>query len=119
MRRHEKGGQRMSETKKLRVCAVSDIELDDIRAFEHAGRSYAVYRTEEDSFFATDGLCTHEKVSLADGLLDRFVIECPRHNGLFDIRTGEALRAPACIALTTYDLSIEDGDIFIHLPRQS
>ncbi len=107
----------MTATEKHFVCATSDIELDDIHAFEHGGRLYAIYRTEDDAFFATDGLCSHEQVSLADGLLDGHLIECPRHNGLFDICTGKALRAPACIDLQTYELTIEDGGIYIHLPH--
>lgn len=104
----------MTSETKVFVCTVSDIEPDDIRQFDHFGKTYAIYRTENDSFHATDGLCTHEEVPLADGLLDGFIIECPRHNGLFDIRTGEALRAPACVHLKTYKLSIEEDEIFIY-----
>jgi 3-phenylpropionate/trans-cinnamate dioxygenase ferredoxin component len=106
----------MESCEKLRVCEASEIELDDIHPFTHSGRVYAIYRTDRNTFHATDGLCTHESVPLAEGLLDGFLIECPRHNGLFDIRTGEALRAPACENLKTYELSIEDGTIFIHVP---
>jgi 3-phenylpropionate/trans-cinnamate dioxygenase ferredoxin subunit len=107
----------MENAPKVFVCMTSEIELDDIRQFDHAGRTYAIYRTEDDTFHATDGLCTHEQVPLADGLLDGHVIECPRHNGLFDIRTGEALRAPACERLKTHALSIEDGNIFLLLEQ--
>jgi len=105
----------MTNEARVFVCTVSDIDLDDIRQFDHSGKTYAIYRTEDNNFHATDGLCTHEEVALADGLLDGFIIECPRHNGLFDIRTGEALRAPACEHLKTYKLSIEEGEIFLHL----
>ena len=42
-----------------------------------------------------DGLCTHEQAHLCDGLVMDHVIECPMHNGRFDIRNGRALRAPA------------------------
>lgn len=107
----------MEIAQKIFVCMTSDIELDDIHQFDHAGGTYAIYRTEDDTFHATDGLCTHEDVPLVDGLLDGHVIECPRHNGLFDIRTGKALRAPACEHLKTHALSIEDGKIFLHLPQ--
>jgi len=109
----------MASTSRVFVCKVSEIERDDIHQFDHMGKTFAIYRTEDDSFFATDGLCTHEAVPLADGLLDGFIIECPRHNGLFDIRTGEALRAPACEKLNTHRLTIEDDQIFVHLPSAS
>jgi 3-phenylpropionate/trans-cinnamate dioxygenase ferredoxin subunit/naphthalene 1,2-dioxygenase system ferredoxin subunit len=60
-------------------------------------------------------LCNHGSADLCDGYFDGHVIECPRHNGLFDIRTGQALRAPACVHLKTHELSIEDGKIFLHI----
>ena len=74
-----------------------DIEPEDVMRFDHAGRSFALYRTEDDRYFATDGLCTHEKVHLADGLVMGTIIECPKHNGRFDFITGKAKGAPACM----------------------
>jgi 3-phenylpropionate/trans-cinnamate dioxygenase ferredoxin subunit len=41
------------------------------------------------------------------------VIECPRHNGRFDIRTGEALGAPACVNLVTYPVKVENGRVWV------
>ena len=43
---------------------------EDVVRFDHGGRTYAIYRTADDRYFATDGLCTHEKVHLADGFVD-------------------------------------------------
>ena len=81
--------------------------------FDHGGRTFAVYRLVGDEYFATDGLCTHEQVHLCDGLVMEHVIECPMHNGRFDIRDGRALSAPACVNLKTYPARIEDGFVFI------
>ncbi len=106
----------MAEITRVFVCTLPEIALDDILQFDHMGRTFAIYRTEDDEVFATDGLCTHEDVPLADGLLDGCIIECPRHNGLFDIRTGEALRAPACEKLNTHEVTVEGGKVFLHLP---
>ena len=36
------------------------ISSEDVAPFEHEGRQYALYRTADDRYFATDGLCTHE-----------------------------------------------------------
>ena len=41
-------------------------------------------------FYATDGMCTHEDVHLEDGLVMDDEIECPMHQGIFNIKTGEA-----------------------------
>jgi 3-phenylpropionate/trans-cinnamate dioxygenase ferredoxin subunit len=97
------------------VCAVDEIEPEDVIRFDHAGRTFAVYRAEDGTPFATDGLCTHEKVHLADGLVMGDQIECPKHNGRFNIRTGAALRAPVCIDLATYPARIRDGRIEIEV----
>ena len=99
----------------INACAVEDIDEEDLIRVDHAGRSYAVYHSPDGDFFCTDGLCTHEKVQLADGLVQDFEIECPKHNAIFDYRTGEALRAPACVDLATYPTKIEDGRIWIEI----
>ena len=71
--------------------------LEDVTRFDHAGKTYAIYRSPDDEFFATDGLCTHEKVHLADGLVMDDIIECPKHNGRFNYKTGDAKGAPVCV----------------------
>ena len=96
------------------VCALNDIDDEDVMRFDHGGHSYAVYRYE-DQVYATDGLCTHEKVHLCDGLVMDHVIECPKHNGRFDIRDGRPLGAPVCVALKTYPCKIEDGKVCIQI----
>ena len=41
-----------------------------------------------------------------------FEVECPRHGARFDVRTGHATRMPAVGALTTYPVSIENGQVY-------
>lgn len=41
------------------------------------------------------------------------IIECPKHNGRFDVITGQAKRAPVCIDLKTYRVKVEAGKVFI------
>lgn len=97
------------------ACAVDDIEEEDLLRFDHNGQTFAIYRSPKDEFFCTDGLCTHENVHLEDGLVMDYVIECPKHNGQFDYRTGAALRAPVCTDLTTYPVKIEGERVLIKL----
>jgi 3-phenylpropionate/trans-cinnamate dioxygenase ferredoxin subunit len=84
------------------ACAVDDVEEEDVIRFDHGGATYAIYRAPDGGFFATDGLCTHEHVHLADGLVMDDTIECPKHNGRFNYKTGQALRAPVCVNLRVY-----------------
>ncbi len=97
----------------LDVCAVEEIDPEDVMRFDHEGRTFAIYRSAKGEVFATDGLCTHEKVHLADGLVIGDTIECPKHNGRFNYRTGAPLRSPVCVALATYPARIAAGRIEI------
>lgn len=98
-----------------RVCAFDDVDEEDVVRFDHEGRTFAVYRAPDDTVWATDGLCTHEQVHLADGLVMDETIECPKHNGRFNYQTGEALRAPVCVNLHTYPARVSDGHIEIEI----
>jgi 3-phenylpropionate/trans-cinnamate dioxygenase ferredoxin subunit len=99
----------------IRACAPDDIDTEDLIRFDHGERTFAIYRSPEDEFFATDGLCTHEDVHLEDGLVMDHIIECPMHNGQFDYRTGEAKRSPVCVNLKTYPVKVEGGGVFIDI----
>ena len=96
----------------IEVCALESIEDEEVMRFDHEGKTFAIYRLG-DTVYATDGLCTHEHVHLGDGLVMNAVVECPKHNGRFDIRTGRALGAPVCKNLTTYPAAVENGMVRI------
>ena len=98
------------------ACGTDDIDAEDLIRFDHGDKTYAIYRAPDDQYYCTDGLCTHEHVHLEDGLVMDHIIECPKHNGQFDYRTGEALRAPVCEALNTYAVKVEGGRVMIDLP---
>ena len=97
----------------VRACAADDVDEEDVIRFDHAGRTFAIYRSPDDEYFATDGLCTHEKVHLSDGLVMDDIIECPKHNGRFDYRTGAAKGAPVCVNLKTYAVKVDGGNVLI------
>jgi 3-phenylpropionate/trans-cinnamate dioxygenase ferredoxin subunit len=99
----------------IRVCAVEDVDLEDVLRFDHAGRTFAIYRAPEGGFYASDGFCTHEQAHLADGLVMDHIIECPKHNGRFDYRTGAAKGAPVCINLRTYAVKVDGDNVLIDL----
>ena len=99
----------------VEACAAEGIDEEDVVRFDHAGRTYAIYRSPDNEFFVTVGLCTHEKVHLADGLVMDDIIECPKHNGRFNYKTGEAKGAPVCVNLKTYPARVEDGRVMVEL----
>jgi 3-phenylpropionate/trans-cinnamate dioxygenase ferredoxin subunit len=99
----------------VEACRIGDIEPEDVIRFDHGRQTFAIYRTAGDKYYATDGLCTHEKVHLAGGFVMDHIIECPKHNGRFDFTTGKAQAAPVCVNLRTYAVKVEAGRIMIRV----
>ena len=97
-----------------RVGAADELDVEDVMPFDFNGREYAIYHTV-DGYFASDGMCTHEEEALADGIVIDNVIECPLHQGRFDVRSGKALSAPVCIDLQTFPVQIVGGDIYVQI----
>jgi 3-phenylpropionate/trans-cinnamate dioxygenase ferredoxin component len=97
------------------ACASDAVDREDVIPFDHEGRAYAIYRSRDDRYHATDGHCTHERALLCDGLVMGAVIECPKHNGRFDYTTGEALARPALTGLRTYPAAVRDGTVYVEI----
>jgi 3-phenylpropionate/trans-cinnamate dioxygenase ferredoxin subunit len=70
----------------VEACAANAIAAEDVIRFDHGGKTYAIYRSSADEYFATDGFCTHENVHLAEGFASDDLIECPKHNSSFNTR---------------------------------
>ena len=96
------------------VGTTEGVEVEDIIRFDHQNNTYCIYSLE-DGFYATDGICTHEAVHLEEGLVLDDEIECPMHQGIFNIKTGEAVSPPACNNLKTYPVKVTDKKIYIKL----
>lgn len=90
------------------VAAVDELEDDDVMQVTAAGSEIALYRVD-GKFYATDDCCTHEAASLSDGYLQDDTIECPRHQAVFHISTGDVMSPPASVRLRTYPVRV-DGD---------
>jgi phenylpropionate dioxygenase-like ring-hydroxylating dioxygenase large terminal subunit/NADPH-dependent 2,4-dienoyl-CoA reductase/sulfur reductase-like enzyme len=87
---------------------------DGVTGVEIEGVPVALYKLGEQ-VYATHGICTHGLAFLADGFVEDGKIECPLHQGLFDIRSGKALCAPLTEDIKTYAVKVEDGTVFVDL----
>lgn len=72
----------------------------------------AVYEVGGE-YYVTDNLCTHGNAMLTDGYQEGDEIECPFHGGAFSIKTGEPTAFPCQIAIKTYPVTVENGEIYI------
>ncbi len=79
---------------------------------EVAGLDVALYRVG-DEVFATDGICTHGHARLCDGFQEGFEIECPLHQGRFDVRDGRALCEPLTQGLASFPVVLRDGRVWL------
>lgn len=100
---------------KMEVCPVEALPKGEVIRFDCAGDTFAIYRTIEGKYYATDGICTHGSTHLAEGLVIGELIECPKHNGRFSIVDGSVQRPPVCAALRTYKVSEGEGKVWIDL----
>lgn len=99
-----------------RVLSGDELAPGAVRGVEVDGRRLCLVRTFAGEVLAVDDRCTHEDEPLSGGWVDGDRIECPAHNAIFDLRSGEALALPATEPVATYDVVEEDGGIHIVLP---
>lgn len=98
------------------VATLDDLAAGTAMLVEVAGRRICLARTEDGQVHAVDDTCTHEEESLSEGWVEGDCIECPAHNSIFDLRTGEAVSLPADEPVRTYPVRVAGGDIFLDVP---
>jgi 3-phenylpropionate/trans-cinnamate dioxygenase ferredoxin subunit len=95
------------------ACLQDEVEREDLLGVLHGMCTIALCRLADGQFHAVDGICSHERAPLTDGFVRGETIECPKHNGRFNIRTGQAVRLPARKALATFPVKVEDGKVYV------
>jgi naphthalene 1,2-dioxygenase ferredoxin component len=104
----------MSNAHWIDAAGADDVPQDDVIGVEAAGRSVALYSVD-GAIYATDNICTHGHARLCEGFLEGHEIECPLHQGKFDVRDGRALCAPLTENIRSYPVRIEAGRVFVQL----
>lgn len=96
------------------AAAEDAVPEEDVIAVQVAGKEVALYGVDGE-VYATDNICTHGHARLCDGFLEGGEIECPLHQGRFDVRTGKAMCAPLTENIRTYPVKIENGRVFVDM----
>jgi len=105
----------MANSRRVAIATVDDVPEGGARVFEISDEFIALCRVA-GRFWAIEDRCTHDDGPLGDGLIAGYEIECPRHGARFDVRDGAVCRQPAFGPLTIYDVTVENGFVFIDLP---
>ena len=98
------------------ACSRSAIEPGEALRLDSPdtrGVPIAIFRTEEDEFYAIDDTCTHQDASLADGWLEGCEVECPLHASRFDLRTGAVDAPPAKRPIRTHEVRLQDDMVYV------
>lgn len=101
-------------SKWIDAAAVDAVPAGDVTGVAVDGSDIALYEVD-GQIYATSNICTHGHARLSDGFLDGREIECPLHQGKFDVCTGKALCAPLTEDVPTYPVRIEKGRVFVEL----
>lgn len=96
------------------VCAVEAIDEEVPLAVAVGGREIALYRID-GKVYATDNLCSHGNARLCDGYLEGHEIECPLHQGRFDVRNGKAMCAPLTADIRIYPVKTEGERVMVNV----
>ena len=101
----------VDDTTSFDLGSLRDIDVGTMRRVEHEGNFHLLCRTSESEVFLTSGVCTHGNAYLNDGLLKGTIVQCPKHNGQFDVQTGKAIHKPATENLEIFNCGIVGGQI--------
>ena len=98
----------------VKVGSVADLAAGKMLAVPIGQEEVMVARIG-DEYFAVDGWCSHEAGLLGEGFLHEGTceVECPVHEGFFDLRTGSATAPPADAPIAVYEVRIEGDDIMV------
>lgn len=99
---------------KLKVSPLDELPSDrGVRVIVGEHR-IALFRLGDD-VYAIGDRCSHAEASLSEGEVFEEAVECPRHGSEFDLRTGEPASLPATSPVPTYEVSVEDGTVYLTL----
>ena len=99
-------------TEWTQVAAKADVPEDGTYPATLNGEPVCLYNVDGE-IFATHDICTHGNANLSEGFVVDGHIECPFHQGMFDIRTGAASAAPCSVAIRIYPVKVENGVVWL------
>lgn len=96
------------------VMSIDDTFEGEVVRFNYGDKNLAIYNVH-GLVYCTDNVCTHGNALLSDGFLEGHEIECPFHQGRFDVRDGRVTCEPATKAIKSYPIKVADGRVHIDL----
>jgi apoptosis-inducing factor 3 len=79
----------------------------------HANGEAVLLARVGDDYVAIGATCTHYGGPLAEGLIEGDTVRCPWHHACFNLRTGEALEAPALSPVSCFTVERRGTQIVV------
>ncbi|WP_407156863.1 FAD-dependent oxidoreductase [Bradyrhizobium sp. STM 3557] len=99
------------------TLGVSLGEFNNDMLLGHVDEDAVLLVRSGSEYFAIDAFCSHYHGPLAEGLVVGESVRCPWHHACFDLRTGEATRAPALSPLSVWQVEREADRIIVRRKR--
>ena len=107
----------MTQTKALLpLCHTTDVPAGQGLQVAIGDLELAVFKVD-DRYCVIDVHCTHGPGLLSEGEVAGEIVQCPFHNGAFNIRTGQVAAPPCMVPVRTYYAEVRDGRIYIDRDR--
>jgi len=95
-----------------KAAALAELKERGVMDADIGGNEIALYWVDGTPY-ATENICTHAFARLSEGYLDGDCIECPVHQALFNVKTGEVMAPPAYQPVKTFPCRIEGEDVMV------
>jgi nitrite reductase/ring-hydroxylating ferredoxin subunit len=96
----------------VRVAGAGDVPAGEMLIVEVDGDDIVLANVDGE-IYAFGGECTHKGGPLGEGLLEGDEVECPFHQGRFNVKTGEAVQEPPTDPTPTYEVQLDGDDIMV------
>ncbi len=96
-----------------RICSLDELKPGKALRVKINDHAIAIIRTPNGEVKALDDKCSHGEISLSEGFVDNETIECWAHGAKFDLNTGKPLSLPAYEPVATYEILIDNNDIYV------
>jgi nitrite reductase/ring-hydroxylating ferredoxin subunit len=98
----------------VKACDIDKIGSGKLYGFDHYDKKILLANLD-GKIFATDRICTHAEADLSTGILSEEGVRCPLHLSVFDLNTGKPQNPPAEKSLKTYNIKIDNNEIYVEV----
>lgn len=98
----------------VKACAKDQLGSNEMFSFDFDGKRLLLTNLG-GKIYATDRTCTHEEADLSGGFLSEEGVRCPLHLSVFNLENGKPQNPPAESPLKTYNIKIDQNDIYVEV----